>query len=88
MITDDLLFFVDVQAEKDAKRKARAKELKKLRKAREKRAAQVGIILSWFWYFLKDAREDIFHPLMFMLLSVDWIFKNWCSSVVLLNINW
>lgn len=46
MITDDLLFFVDVQAEKDAKRKARAKELKKLRKAREKRAAQVSIILS------------------------------------------
>ncbi|KAK3036339.1 hypothetical protein RJ639_031746, partial [Escallonia herrerae] len=29
---------VDIQAEKDAKRKARAKELKKLRKAREKKA--------------------------------------------------
>lgn len=30
--------FVLVQAEKDAKRKARAKELKKLRKAKEKKA--------------------------------------------------
>lgn len=30
--------FVLVQAEKDAKRKTRAKELKKLRKAKEKKA--------------------------------------------------
>jgi len=34
-----------VQAEKDAKRKARAKELKKLRKAKEKKAQ---VHLNWF----------------------------------------
>ena len=35
------------QVEKDAKRKARAKELKKLRKAKEKKA-QVHLNWSWF----------------------------------------
>lgn len=37
--------FVLVQAEKDAKRKARAKELKKLRKAKQKKAQ---VYLNWF----------------------------------------
>jgi len=46
--------FVVVQAEKDAKRKARAKELKKLRKAKEKKA-QVR-----FCFILYDHLNDLF----------------------------
>lgn len=37
------------QAEKDAKKKARAKELKKLRKEREKKA-QVQITYIWSYF--------------------------------------
>lgn len=40
--------FVVVQAEKEAKRKARAKELKKLRKAREKKAQVHKIFVKMF----------------------------------------
>ena len=39
--------FIVVQAEKDAKKKARAKELKKLRKAKEKAKACYLLILAF-----------------------------------------
>lgn len=66
------------QAEKDAKKKARAKELKKLRKAREKKKAEVSIsvqvlilsklmLLNTFFSFCADIMSPSFLCLRFVV---------------------
>lgn len=63
----DLLSFLVVQAEKDAKKKARAKELKKLRKEKEKKA-QVHILLIFGPF---SVPQDVLVEIIFFFL-VTW----------------